>query len=257
MLYIPQAPPPQEVHIVSSQAQINANRLNSQKSTGPITPEGKAATSLNALKTGIHARSHIIPGEDPAALEALTAAFLLQFQPTDANQLALVDTLIAAEWTQRRLRRIEAELWNSRDESLDPTYAELSATPPNPTSPFPSLGHSYPDALDPFIRIQRRIDSTNRMYLRTLQVLQALVGAGQLVRPKPDTRPEPAARPEPPSAAETQPLAPPIGFVPPLTPAPSEGPPVTAPQAVHPAPGPRHPAPALMKPAKIAFNVES
>jgi len=117
---------------MTSHAQIEANRLNSQKSTGPTSPEGKAASSLNALKSGIHATSHIIPGENPAELAALTAAFLLEFQPADPNQLALVDTLIAAEWTQRRLRRIEAELWNSRDESLDPTYAEISDTPPNP-----------------------------------------------------------------------------------------------------------------------------
>src|ERR1700726_1844730 len=126
-----------------TQAQLNANRLNAQKSTGPTSPEGKAASSMNALKSGIDAHSHIIRGEAPAELEALTAAFLLQFQPADPNQLALVDTLIAAEWTQRRLRRIEAQLWNSRDESLDPTHAELSDYPPNPTSSFPPLGRSY------------------------------------------------------------------------------------------------------------------
>jgi len=55
-----------------TEAQINANRLNAQKSTGPVTPEGKARSSLNALKSGIDAWSHIIPGEDPAELEALT-----------------------------------------------------------------------------------------------------------------------------------------------------------------------------------------
>jgi hypothetical protein len=212
---------------MTSQAQINANRLNSQKSTGPTSPEVKAASSLNALKSGIHAASHIIQGEDPAALEALTAAFLLQFQPAGPNQLALVDTLIAAEWTQRRLRRIEAELWNSRDDSLDPTHAELSDYPPNPIQ-FPTLGHSYPDALDPFLRIQRRIDATNRMYLRTLQVL---VGAGH-ARPEP-ARPEPA-RPEPasvpltpapkPSPEETKPPTPKIGFVPPIDSAPAQPP---------------------------------
>src|ERR1700732_119094 len=104
---------------MSTQAQINANRLNSQKSTGPTSPEGKAASSLNALKSGIHAKSHIIPGEDPAELEALTAPFLLHFHPADPNQLALVDTLIAAEWTQRRLRRIEAQLWAWQIERLN------------------------------------------------------------------------------------------------------------------------------------------
>src|SRR5471032_1805788 len=208
---------------MTSQAQINANRLNSQKSTGPTSPEGKAASSLNALKSGIHAASHIICGEDPAALQALTAAFLLEFQPTGPNQLALVDTLIAAEWTQRRLRRIEAELWNSRDESLDPTHAEISDFPPDARLPNSPLRHYYPDAIDPFLRIQRRIDGTNRMYLRTLQVLQDLVGAGH-------ARPEPAAQatspaPEPPSPEGAQPLTPPNGFVPP-TPASGQRPPV-------------------------------
>ena len=73
-----------------TQAQLNANRLNAQKSTGPTSPEGKAASSLNALKSGIDAYSHIIPGEDPAELEALTAQFLLHYKPTGPTQLSLV-----------------------------------------------------------------------------------------------------------------------------------------------------------------------
>jgi hypothetical protein len=64
-----------------TEAQINANRLNAQKSTGPTSPEGKAVSRLNALKTGIDAWSQIIPGEDPAELEALAEAFHLHFRP--------------------------------------------------------------------------------------------------------------------------------------------------------------------------------
>src|SRR5437660_7361112 len=71
-----------------TQAQINANRLKAQKSTGPTSPEGKARSSLNPLKSGIDAWSHIIPGEDSAEVEALTAQFLLHFHPSDPNQLA-------------------------------------------------------------------------------------------------------------------------------------------------------------------------
>ncbi len=78
---------------MSSQAQIDANRVNSQKSTGPTSPEGKAVSSLNALKSGIDAQSEIIRDEDPAALAALSAAFHLEFHPSGPNQLALVDTL--------------------------------------------------------------------------------------------------------------------------------------------------------------------
>ena len=172
---------------MSSQAQIDANRINSQKSTGPTSPAGKAVSSLNALKSGIDAQSEIIRDEDPAALAALSAAFHLEFHPVGPNQLALVDTLIAAEWTQRRLRRIEAQLWTTRDRSYDPSYAEESATP-NPPTRFLPLGHSFPDALDPFLRIQRRINGTNRLYLRTLQVLQDLRKA-TMEPPRPPCRP--------------------------------------------------------------------
>jgi hypothetical protein len=66
---------------------------------------------MNALKSGIDAKSLIIPGEDPADLDALKETYLLNFHPADPHQLALVDTLIATEWTQRRFRRIEAQLW--------------------------------------------------------------------------------------------------------------------------------------------------
>jgi len=48
------------------------------------------------------------------------------------------------------------------------------------------LGHAYQDALDPFSRSHRRIDSTNRMFLRTLQALQTSSPPASLPnRPKP------------------------------------------------------------------------
>ena len=195
-----------------TEAQINANRLKAQKSTGPITPEGKARSAVNALKSGIDAWSHIIPGEDPAELEVLTEQFLHHYQPADPVQLSLVDTLISTEWIQRRLRRVEAQLWNYQVECLDKnlSHAEWIDESIQHNSP---LGHSFQDALDPFTRIQRRIDGTNRMYLRTLKVLQDLQAA-------PASQPaEPPSPPETPvyesaSPVPTQPLTPPIGFVP-------------------------------------------
>src|SRR5712692_5973763 len=193
-----------------TQAQINANRLN-------------------ALKSGIDAWSHIIPGEDPAELEALTAQFLLHFHPSDPNQLALVDTLISTEWIQRRLRRIEAQLWNYRVECLDKnlSHADFIDASIQHNSP---LGHAFHDALDPFTRIQRRIEGTNRMYLRTLKALQDLQAAAATQPAEPASQPVEQAAPfveqspdtpvsEPASTVATQPLAPPIGFVPQSAPA--------------------------------------
>ena len=169
-----------------TQAQIDANRLN-------------------ALKSGIDAWSHVIPGEDPGELEALVATYLRHYQPAGPTQLSLVDTLISTEWIQRRLRRVEAQLWNYRVECLDQnlTHAEFVDASIQHNSP---LGHSYQDAIDPFARIQRRIDATNRMYLRTLKVLQGLQAAAST----------PVS--EPPSPLPAHPLTPPIGFVPPTVP---------------------------------------
>src|SRR5882724_1522788 len=198
-----------------TQAQINANRLNAQKSTGPTSPEGKAISAMNALKSGIDAWSHIIPGEDPADLESLTEQFLLHYRPADPNQLALVDTLISTEWIQRRLRRIEAQLWNYQIECLDKnlTHADFLDASIQHNSP---LGHSFQDALDPFTRIDRRIDGTNRMYLRTLKVLQDLQAAAAAPAEQASPPVEQISAPDTPvsesaSPVPTQPLTQPIG----------------------------------------------
>jgi len=199
---------------MSTEAQINANRLNAQKSTGPTSPEGKARSALNALKSGIDAWSHIIPGEDPAELEALTKQFLLHYQPADPVQLSLVDTLVSTEWIQRRLRRIEAQLWNYQVECLDKNFTREEFLDASIQHNSP-LGHSYQDALEPFTRIQRRIDSTNRMFLRTLKALQDLQAtpAKKVAQPAASQTPAtPFSEPASPLAA--QPLKPEIGFVP-------------------------------------------
>ena len=44
----------------TTSAQLEANRQNAQKSTGPRTPEGKAASKMNALKHGVLASSTVV-----------------------------------------------------------------------------------------------------------------------------------------------------------------------------------------------------
>ena len=54
---------------MASQAQITANRLNAQLSTGPRTPAGKTVAARNSLKHGLTARQQVIKGESPADYE--------------------------------------------------------------------------------------------------------------------------------------------------------------------------------------------
>ena len=66
--------------------QLEANRLNARKSTGPRTAEGKTRSSQNALKSGIDAQAQIIHGESVDNLKSLTAEYYHRFHPTTPEQ---------------------------------------------------------------------------------------------------------------------------------------------------------------------------
>jgi hypothetical protein len=142
--------------------QVEANRRNAQKSTGPRTLGGKAASRFNALKTGVDAKAQVIPGENSADLEALAAEYHERFRPAAPEHRFLVDTLVNAEWQLRRLRKVEAQLWEYEMESA------FSLSEHHP------LGHVFSTNLNAFNRLQRRIDSAERTYLRALNQLQRL-----------------------------------------------------------------------------------
>jgi len=89
---------------MSTSAQILANTKNAALSTGPRTPEGKAASSRNALKFGLTSKQVLLPHEDPAEFEALEATLLEQIQPADDGERLLVNDIAVARW---KIRRIE------------------------------------------------------------------------------------------------------------------------------------------------------
>ena len=104
-----------------SEKQLAANRHNALKSTGPTSAAGKAASCMNALKTGIHAKSVIIPGEKAADLQQLIDEYYDAYQPATPIARDLVDDLIRSAWTLRRLDTSEASLWNyQNDQSFRP-----------------------------------------------------------------------------------------------------------------------------------------
>jgi hypothetical protein len=142
--------------------QIQANRLNAQKSTGPRSPEGKAVSRFNAAKTGIDAKSQIIPGEDPVELQDLIEEYRERWQPSTPEQRLLVDILVQDEWLLRRFRRIDAEIFECEIQD---------AWTPKKDCP---AGQAFGRGADTFSRLQRRIDSTERSYHRALKELQRL-----------------------------------------------------------------------------------
>ncbi|PWU08761.1 MAG: hypothetical protein C5B51_07370 [Terriglobia bacterium] len=176
-----------------TEKQIQANRLNARKSTGPRTAAGKAISARNALKSGIDAESDIIRGEDAAELETLTEAYFERFRPATVEERHYVDTLIRADWQLRRLTRAEAQIW---EYEMDTAF-NLHDTAP--------LGHAFERGEKSFWRIQRRIEAAERSHQRALRELERL----QANRPKPLPPSQPTENASP---------APQIGFVPPTTP---------------------------------------
>jgi hypothetical protein len=214
---------------VATLSQIEANRRNAQHSTGPRTAQGKAASSMNAFKSGIDAGSSVIPGEDPAALAALTERLYHDCQPQTEIESILVDNIIRAAWLLRRFDRIDAELLIYKIE--DTNY-------PSPNGP---VGKAFDYSASTQSRLQRRINDTNRLQREAIKDLQRI----QAERPPPQTQP-PARQP-----VEPQSLTHSIGFDPQThVPQPSPEPPLI-PGPRHLAPGPRPPALAIQSPETI------
>jgi len=160
---------------MATPAQIIANRLNAQKSTGPSSAEGKAASRFNALKHAASAQSLIIPGEEEAALAELADQYQQQFQPVGPEEALLVEKIIAADWTQRRMHRLETEVLNALINQQDPDEQ-------NPVGAAYINDCAGPNALQ---KIFRRREAASREWLRSLKQLRELQALRFTVAPPP------------------------------------------------------------------------
>ena len=72
-------------------AKMMANRRNAAKSTGPRTPEGKAASSQNRLAHGLCSSALLVRGESQEQFDALRAEVIAAYQPATAEERMLTD----------------------------------------------------------------------------------------------------------------------------------------------------------------------
>jgi hypothetical protein len=90
--------------------QIEANRLNAQKSTGPKTSGGKAAVRLNSLQHGLRAATLILPGENRQEFDQLYAALEADWRPQSTTARIYLEQMAVAQWKLRRIEVAEASL---------------------------------------------------------------------------------------------------------------------------------------------------
>ncbi len=92
---------------MSSQAQITANQANAQLSTGATTIEGKAKSSMNALKTGLTGHTVLLPGDNAELYEAKVLHCVEAFNPVGEKETSLVQALADTEWRIARIPGLE------------------------------------------------------------------------------------------------------------------------------------------------------
>ena len=84
-------------------------RINGAKSHGPITPEGKAISSSNALKHGFAAAINVVLTiEDKSAFDDHLEGLRASYKPTDYAELVFVEQLASISWRQARLVALES-----------------------------------------------------------------------------------------------------------------------------------------------------
>ena len=103
---------------MATEKQFAANRQNAQKSTGPKTPEGRAAVRLNGVKHGLTAETIVLKGESQADFTSLLDSLEAEHAPTTPTEEALVVQLALANWRLRRLYHQEAGFYTYQLQSL-------------------------------------------------------------------------------------------------------------------------------------------
>jgi hypothetical protein len=171
---------------MASEAQVLANRLNAQRSTGPRTPEGKAVVSQNAVKHGLLAREAVSKGEDPGEFEFYRDQMLGELAPVGSVESVLAERVVSLSWRLQRAERLQGAAFDSlhEKETTDP-IAKLTRSllrpkgaaqgDPGSADGDSALGQvvvkdfSYARVLDRLLMYERRIEHS--LY-RTMGELQ-------------------------------------------------------------------------------------
>ena len=105
---------------MATAAQINANIQNAQHSTGPVTEEGKAQSSQNALKHGLSSGTTLIAGENPEEYRAMRRNLREEYRPQGNTENILVQQMAISLWLARRAIGLQAQAFNQSTSSEAP-----------------------------------------------------------------------------------------------------------------------------------------
>ena len=128
---------------MTTQRQIDANKRNALRSTGPRTSVGKAIVAINALRTGLHATRYLVLaslGETAADYEAHTSAIVVNLGPVGPVEQQIAVSIASLLWRIRRIPHFEVAASQpaadlpSHPDRVAP-FCSLTLDRPAPTAP--------------------------------------------------------------------------------------------------------------------------
>jgi hypothetical protein len=89
---------------MSTTAQIEANRINAQSSTGPASPEGLKRSSLNATRHGFTGQQVVLScPEEKAAYDDHCISLIELYQPKTHEETDLIQQYADQRWTLHQI----------------------------------------------------------------------------------------------------------------------------------------------------------
>ena len=159
---------------MSTLRRILASRANGRRSLGPVTPEGKRRSSLNALSHGLLARIVLMQDESPAAFQQLLDDHLVRFRPADGVEVGFIEEMTAAAWRLRRAWAMETRMLDNQVADAPDSTAVDSA---DSRLDRMAAVHSDPDAqhsIDLLARYETRLHMMYQRALHNLLLVRAL-----------------------------------------------------------------------------------
>ena len=186
---------------MASESQVQANRMNAQKSTGPRSAEGKAAVAGNAVKHGLAATVDVVSWEDPSEFQRHRETLLAELAPAGMMETVLAERVVSLTWRLQRAQRMQTEVLNhltAEPTGKPPLASLLKALAQKNKQPSRDAGRrqtehtigralcddwAHEAVLDRMLMYERRIESSlfrTSAELQRLQLMRKLEeGAGQ------------------------------------------------------------------------------
>lgn len=114
---------------MASQSQIEANRRNAARSTGPKTATGKRLVAKNAVRHGLLSNEGLLFGESKAQFETLRSRLEAELAPVGQIEEIILSNIVWLAWRLERARRMEPGLqrWKCYEGLAEPGACEHRA----------------------------------------------------------------------------------------------------------------------------------